>query len=165
MSLTQQRLKELFDYDPETGIVTRRITVGSRAKKGAVVGSDDGNGYLQVWIDGKKYRLHRVIWFWVYGAWPEDEVDHRDLKRANNRLKNLVPLTHMQNMHNGPKRCTNTSGYVGVSRTPNGNSWIARITVGYKNLNLGTFENIDQAAAAYSAARCIYHPTAPQGQQ
>jgi len=73
--LTQARVKELFDYDPDTGVVTRKITVAYNARKGSVITSINDQGYLRVGIDGKGNRLHRIIWLWVYGCFPI-EVDH-----------------------------------------------------------------------------------------
>ena len=161
MSLTQQRVRELFDYDPETGVMTRRITPSARAKKGEIAGYDDGKGYLQVSIAGKKYRLHRLVWFWVHGVWPKNDVDHRDRNRSNNRIKNLMAATRAENCHNAGLAAHNTSGFKGVSWSKNMNKWEARITLNDCGKVLGYFDTPEQASAAYLAAKPAYHPTAP----
>ncbi len=58
--LSYERLRELLDYDPETGVFTRRIQLSPRYPIGSAAGSDDGTGYLQTTIDGSKHRLHRL---------------------------------------------------------------------------------------------------------
>src|SRR5690606_34614864 len=95
--LTQQRLKELLYYDPETGIFTRLVgRSGPRARAGDVAGSDNGKGYIRIYVDGRPYKAHRLAWFYMHGEWPE-EIDHRNGERADNRLSNLRPVTRQQN--------------------------------------------------------------------
>ena len=51
--VTQKRLKELFKYDPESGIFTRVSGVRK-------VGWVENTGYIRVSIDNVKYYLHRL---------------------------------------------------------------------------------------------------------
>ena len=62
--VTWERVRELFNYDPESGVVTRRTNVrgGGRTRKGEVVGFYNDQGYLMVSLQGRRYRLHRIIW-------------------------------------------------------------------------------------------------------
>jgi hypothetical protein len=73
--ITQEELKRVLHYDPDTGVFTRRVTLSSKAKAGDIVGTNM-RGYLQVCIHGKQYRLHRLAWLYVYGVFPEHETDH-----------------------------------------------------------------------------------------
>jgi hypothetical protein len=84
--LTHERLRALLDYDAATGVLTWRSARGPR-KAGAVAGSATPDDYVQVMVDGQNYKAHRLAWFWVHGAWPESELDHRAGKTADNRLE------------------------------------------------------------------------------
>lgn len=98
--LTQEKVKRLFSYDPETGLLTRLITISSRAQAGDVVGWDNGDGYLVVTIDYKVYRVHRIIWLWLYGEFPKNQIDHKNHIRSANWIKNLREATHQENQKN-----------------------------------------------------------------
>jgi len=163
--LTQARLRELFDYDPETGVMTRRISTAPRAQAGQIVGTPDGSGYLRISIGGKKFRLHRLIHMYVHGAWPEHDIDHRDRNRSNNRLLNLRPATRAENCQNSGIPAHNTSGFKGVSWSKTMHKWEARISVANHGKVLGYFKTRELASAAYQTAKLIYHPTAPVAQQ
>jgi hypothetical protein len=86
---TTDRLNELFDYNRETGVFTRRITVWYNAKAGDVVGHLSGDGYLHCAVDGAKYKLHVLAWKIHYGQWPSDQIDHINLIRTANWISNL----------------------------------------------------------------------------
>lgn len=161
VSLTQQRLQELFAYDPETGLLTRKVRVGSRGPIGQVVGSSVGAGYLAVSIYYEKFILHRLIWLYVYGDWPQHDIDHINGIKTDNRLANLRHVTRSENQHNMRSRKNNTSSVVGVRRSASKNGWRARITVNSKEIHIGSYPTSAQAAEAYRAAKKIYHPTAP----
>ena len=162
--LTYERLRELLDYNPETGVFTRRVQLSPRYPIGSVVGSDDGSGYLQTTVASKKYRLHRLAYFYMLGVWPPHDVDHKNRKRANNKWSNLRPATRTENCHNISLGAHNTSGYIGVSWAANVFKWEARITVANKGKVLGYFPTPELASAAYQKAKHIFHPTAPVAQ-
>ena len=159
--LTQENLRSLFDYDPETGVFTRLKATGSRSKLGPVTRAPYKNGYIYLSVDGTRYLAHRLAWLWVYGAWPKHTVDHIDRNRLNNCIGNLRDVTHRTNTHNQTMRNTNTSGYTGVVWSKQTNKWIAQIKAGGRCHNLGHYPDIKQASAAYLAAKAVYHPTAP----
>lgn len=159
--LTQSRLRELFDYNPETGVFTRKVSMGARGRKGSRVGYDDGKGYLQTMIDGQKHRLHRLAILHMTGIWPEEDVDHINRIRYDNRAVNLRTVSRTENSHNKCKSKSNTSGYLGVSWVPGICKWEARIACGGKPSILGYFTTPELASAAYLAAKRVYHPTAP----
>jgi hypothetical protein len=163
--LTQGRLKELFDYDPETGVFTRKISMGSRGRKGSRVGHDDGTGYLQTTIDGERHRMHRLAMFHMTGVWPAEDVDHINRVRNDNRACNLRAVTRAENSHNKCKSRNNTSGYLGVSWVPSICKWEARIVWNGKPKVLGYYKTPELASDAYRSAKLIYHPTAPVAQQ
>lgn len=83
---TAERVRELFRYDPETGIFTRLVdSPMHRAKAGETSASINSQGYAQIRVDGKRYKAHRLAWLHMTGEWPTQQIDHIDGNRANNR--------------------------------------------------------------------------------
>ena len=163
--LTQERLRSLFDYDPQTGVLTRKSEPSSRSPIGAPIGGNDGAGYLQTIVDGRRYRLHRLIYLYMLGTLPEHYVDHLNRNRSDNRWQNIRHATRTENAHNIGISGHNTSGFTGVSWAANCCKWEARITLANKGKVLGYFDTREAASEAYKAAKLIYHPTAPVAQQ
>ena len=150
-ALTQERLKELLAYDPETGEFIWKVSVG-RARAGAKVCSSlSRDGYARVCIGRTMYAQHRLAWFYVMGRWPVAELDHIDLDRLNNRFKNLREATRKQNAENHP-------GYrgdaikVGVYWLKRLGKWGASITHNRKSIHLGVFKDYEAAVAERIAA-------------
>lgn len=156
--ITQQRLKEVLSYNPETGIFTWRVKTGKKVVVGASPTNQDSKGYLRVQIDGKRYPLHRLAWLYLYGYWPTI-VDHIDGDKHNNRGINLRQVTqrgNTQNIHTA--RAHNATGLLGVGVRPDG-LFRARITVDGVERHLGVFPSAEEAHQAYLSAKRIYHPT------
>lgn len=162
VSLTQAQIRQMFDYDPISGLMTRKISTGSRGRDGAKVGTLVGAGYLKVSINYENFLVHRLVWLHVHGVWPTEDIDHINGVKTDNRLANLRLVTKSQNQHNIRQRHNNTSGFTGVRPNTTENKWAARITVNSKEIHLGCFSTKEAAAAAYQNAKRIYHPTAPQ---
>lgn len=145
-------LETLFHLDVERGLLIRKTDQAWSAKKGAIVGSVDGKGYLHVCISRKLYRVHRLIFFMHFGYDPENGIDHEDLDRRNNRPSNLRPASTQQNMGNIAPPKHNTSGVKGVSKNSRSGLWHAQIRINRKQTCIGRFETIEEAAEAYAAA-------------
>ncbi len=143
------RLLELLDYNPETGKFTRKVSLSSASKVGDVVGTLT-HGYLEIYVDGKVFSAHRLAWFYVYQQWPIGGLDHIDLDKTNNAIKNLRPASQSQNGANTRKRVRNSSGFKGV--TPHGYKYKSAIMINRKRLHLGVFESAELAANAYDQA-------------
>lgn len=84
-------------------------------------------------------------------------IDHINQDRLDNRKTNLRYCTPAQNIRNQKKRCTNTSGYKGVSFDKSTNKYMAYITVDYKQKNLGRFDSAKAASRAYKLASKSLH--------
>jgi hypothetical protein len=54
--LTAERLRELLNYDPKTGVFTWRVNKGMRARAGSAVTHTRTDGYMSVKIDGHHHR-------------------------------------------------------------------------------------------------------------
>jgi HNH endonuclease/AP2 domain len=152
--ITQERLKELVSYNPDTGKFTRII----KRTNGKSNGWPDKNGYLYLMVDGKNYAYHRLIWLYVHGKFPNNEIDHINGNKADNRIANLRDVTRTQNMQNEIKvRKSSSSGFMGVRFRKDRNTWTATIRVNGKQKRLGVFATPQEAEAAYIAAKRIYH--------
>jgi hypothetical protein len=143
--LTAEGLRELMEYDPETGIFTWRA--GMRSGKAAGGSRSDGYCYVNV---GRRYFVHRLAFLYVYGRWPADDVDHIDGNPSNNAIANLREATRSQNHQNKRSRRNTSSGLKGV--TWQGRKWVARIKRDGRNDYLGSFKTAEEAHAAYCAA-------------
>lgn len=161
-NLTFERVRELFDYDEENGCLIRKFKSGKRKPCGI---KPNSTGYGEVKIDWKMYKVHRVIWLWHKGTWPDGDIDHKDQNRMNNRIENLRPATRSENLHNKGLYCNNTSGYPGVSFHKQRNKYQAYIEVKRKRIYLGLFDTAEEAFLAYQLAKIQYHPTSPIAQE
>jgi len=154
--LTQERLKEVLDYNPETGVFVWRVSKGP-CKAGSVAGNAHITGYVLIAIDGKKHRAHRLAWLYVHGVWPDKDIDHINRIRTDNRIANLRDVSKSENQWNSSARCDNTSGYLGVCWHKQRSKWHAQIRVCEKRLHLGYFNTLEAANAAYMAAKEKLH--------
>lgn len=160
-AITQERLLELLNYDTETGAFAWKVSTSNRAPVGSRAGTDHGNGYRVITIDHCTHYAHHLAWLFVYGEYPNQEMDHIDGDRSNNRVSNLRYGTHAQNMQNLSLRNTNKSGMTGVSWLKNYGKWEAYITVNYKKINLGYYDDLQKAGAAYLSAKQEMHRFQP----
>lgn len=117
----------------------------------------DSHGYRQSKILSQSCLLHKAIWAWHYGEWPEGEIDHINSDKLDNRIENLRIATRNQNVWNTPIRKDNTSGYKGVSKVWQSNKWQAHIDVYGEVKYLGVFSTAHDAGAAYEEAAIKYH--------
>ena len=157
--ITQQKLKELFIYDPESGIFARRIATGrhGRHKVGTKAGTSQNYGYVVIHVDGRRYVAHRLAWMYMYGEWPSTDLDHINNVKNDNRIANLRLATRKQNMQNVLSHKHNTSGFKGVSWHMPRSKWRAYIFCNYRQIHLGLFDTKEDAAAARIEAEKIYH--------
>jgi len=158
--LTQERLKELFEYQPETGLLINKVFRNSKALAGMEAGTIGGHGYRMVRIDWKPYHTHRLIWLYHYGKWPTHQIDHINGDKLDNRLENLRDVDQAENLKNRKIQSNNTSGTPGVSWNKSDQKWYASIKVNGKTKNLGSFKEKERAIALRKAAEIDfgYHP-------
>lgn len=140
-------LRELFDYDPDTGVVTYKKP-RKKIRVGNPVGREHSAGYIWTSINSSNYLLHRLIWKMVTGSDPAGEVDHIDRNRKNNAWKNLRVVTASQNRTNAGRVGALPRG---VMRNKSG-TFGAQIQIKGCRQYLGTFASIEEAHQAYKAA-------------
>jgi hypothetical protein len=154
--LTAEYLRSILHYDPETGIFTWKVRTSTRIKVGDVAGCLGGEGYLQIKVQSRPYKSHRLAWLHTYGVWPKDQIDHINRNRSDNRVSNLREVTNKQNLQNAGKYSHNTSGHPGAYWDKQRSKWQAKIAHNRKQLHLGHFATIEEAIAARKAAEKLY---------
>lgn len=158
--LTAERLRHVLDYNPGTGLFRWKVRTSNRVSVGDIAGAPHKAGYVQIYVDGENFLAHRLAWLHVVGAWPAYTIDHINHNRSDNRFANLrdVPQAiNAQNMHL-PFRSNRTSGVLGVSWSRKDRVWTAQISVGNRTRRIGAFRSIEEAQAAYLAAKRELHP-------
>jgi hypothetical protein len=155
--ITQERLKQLFMYDENTGNFIRLVNRRGNGRSGRVAGHcNKALGYILIGVDYGMYRAHRLAWLYVYGVWPQHDIDHINGVKTDNRIANLrdvPPVVNSQNLKKAPS--TNKLGFLGVSFWQN--KYRAVIRVEGKQKYLGSYETPELAHQAYVEAKRKYH--------
>lgn len=90
ITLTAHRLRELLDYNPETGEFRWRVHSGRGRKPGQPAGVVEPNGYRTICVDGRRYQAQRLAWLHVTGEHAKNFVRFKDEDRGNLKFDNLV---------------------------------------------------------------------------
>lgn len=146
--LTRQRLKEVLHYSPDTGIFVWLKRTSNRVEIGSMAGSLEGTGYQSIRIDKIAHLAHRLAFLYMEGYFPENDVDHINRVRDDNRWENLRHVSRSCNMRNKTKPVNNISGVVGVSWDKNRGKWTGMITINYRQFSLGRFDTLKSAVQA-----------------
>lgn len=144
--ITQAELKEYLAYDELTGVFTWIKKSAKGTIVGAKAGTINGSGYVQLRLKGTVYLAHRLAWLYVYGCWP-NRLDHKDRDRTHNWITNLREATQSQNAFH-TKRKLPATGVRGVQLAHDG-KYRATIYQQHKKINLGRFDTLEEAEAAY----------------
>lgn len=160
--LTAERLRELLDYDPLTGIFKWKKRTGSRSVVGAVAGNSSRAGYVDMKVDGERNYAHRLAWLYVHGIRPEGVIDHMNGIRSDNRIANLRDVSlsvNAQNSINGHKD-SKYSQLLGVTFCKRRQRYIAQIrATGNTGMKyIGSFRTPEEAHQAYLARKLEIHP-------
>lgn len=163
-------LRECFALDSQTGVLTWKARPQSHffragqakhfatnyAGKPAGRIKETGYFHLTLAVYGKYFKLlnHRIVWALLNDAWPLQVIDHINRVRTDNRPCNLRDVSQAVNMANRsvPYANPNPTGVVGVTRT-RGGAYRAYMYGGRKQINLGTFHSLSEAAAARTQAQ------------
>lgn len=148
--LTQHKVRSLLGYDPLTGHLTHLINRPPTGVAGEPAGWVTGRGYVRVTVEGVNLPANKVIWLWMTGVYPVEDVDHKDRNRSNNVWLNLRLATRSENLTNQGKKPNNASGFKGVSTR--GNSHMVRLRIAGKSTIIGSYPSAEEAAAAYDVA-------------
>lgn len=145
--ITQERLKELFYYNPGDGHFRHRIARRG-VQVGTIAGTINTGGYIQIKVDRRKYMAHRLAFLYMTGDFPNNQIDHCDLNKTNNRWANIREATATQNQAN--MRARGAIPLKGVCEYKG--KYLARIQVGGKKKHIGSFSTAEDAHTAYMKA-------------
>lgn len=155
--LSQERLKEILAYNPETGLFHWKVARG-RIYVGMQAGSLTPEGYVRITIDRHRFMAHTLAWLDMTGEYISRGIDHRDTLRSNNKWTNLRRATQSQNNMNMKVRSDNALGVKCVQKKKGAISqpYFATIKVNGKQRQLGYCSTIEEAAESYRAAALKY---------
>lgn len=159
--VTIDSVASIIHYDKDAGKFTwknrsdldsfksyRSMMVWNGRYAGKQTGYRRKDGYLEIRIHNKLILAHRLAWLMVHGEWPEEQIDHINHNREDNRIINLRAVSHRQNGMNTSLSASNTSGYCGVSFDRRNNRWRAYAGMHGKYIHLGYFNDPKDAALA-----------------
>lgn len=162
MSLSQEDVLSLLDYDNGSGLFTWKTKQGNRrwntSCAGKIAGRTDSKGYLQISVNNRQYLAHRLVWLVIYGEWPKKNIDHVNGDKKDNRVENLREVTQAVNAQNlRAARSDNIAGRLGVSLYKRTGKFVARIMLNGKSICIGVFDSSDAAHEAYIRAKRSIH--------
>jgi hypothetical protein len=74
--IIQEALRTILECDPSTGIFKWKDSRHNSQIVGSIAGWHEVKGKSwKIYIDGKTYLSHRLVWFFVHGYWPK-QIDH-----------------------------------------------------------------------------------------
>lgn len=161
-SLTCDHLRKILHYEPATGVFTHLIAYPkSRVEVGSIAGHVEKSGYRRIKIARRHYPAHRLAWLYVYGEWPNGQVDHANRNPDDNRIENLRIATRSQNQGNSVKPRHGAGSSRGAHFNRFKGRWQATIRLNGKTKFLGYFASEELAHEAYmAAAKAKYGPFA-----
>jgi len=147
-------MDKFLSYDPETGILLWKVSVGSRALAGSEAGClNKSSGYIQIRIHGRKYYAHRIAHLLMTGHWPDGNPEHENQTPSDNSWKNIRDIATSSENHGVIGLVgSNTSGLKGVTWDKRYKKWRSQITFRRKYVFLGLFTDLRLAGLTYDAA-------------
>jgi hypothetical protein len=152
--ITPEKLHKVFNYDPETGILTYK-TRSKNFNPGDVANYTVASGYQITRINGIDYLAHRIIYLYMTGKWPE-LTDHINHNRSDNRWKNLREVSERENALNTSLSKNSSTGINGVALHKPTGKYRAYINIQRKQIHLGLFNTIEEAQTARKLADTQY---------
>jgi len=150
--ISQDELKTHLKYDPDSGVFTwLKLSKGKERLLGKQAGCFDGDGYIIIKLLGNPFRAHRLAFLYMNGEIP-DVVDHINRYRADNTWDNLRSADVFINNRNKSPARNKEIQHTGVYQDKGRDNYRARIWVAGRNVNLGTFDTIEEAVAARKGA-------------
>lgn len=152
--LTPTLLKAALDYDPSTGIFRWKTDRRAPIRAGDIAGTYNAKGYRQITL-GRTYGAHRLAWLYMTGAWPVEQIDHKNGIRDDNRWCNLREATNAENCAARGIKTNNRLGLKGVYRA--GSKFAVCLYKGSERFYLGRFDTQEAASTAYAKAANDIH--------
>ena len=151
-------LRQLFDYNPDTGELTRKPAprsvfathlgwVRHNQFSQQAAKPQPSQRYMRVYVLGINTKVHRVIWKMMTGREPPALLDHANRNGNDNRWENLRRCTGSQSQANRTSLGRYRRGVFFADGV-----WAAAIGVRGRKIYLGTFPTEEAAHAAYCEA-------------
>lgn len=172
MNMTYELVRKLMDYDPHTGVFlwrerspdffnyttnpVRMCNTWNTKCRNKVVGFKNRKGYIELRFFKRTYFLHRLAFLYMEGYLPENQVDHINRIRDDNRWCNLRVVSQQCNSRNCGLAKNNKTGVTGVYFSKKDKRWVAKIKVNYKSIDLGGFINFNDAVQSRWDAEVKY---------
>ncbi|MCW7467541.1 HNH endonuclease [Leptospira levettii] len=145
--LTKNLIEKYLFINAETGEVKWKKNPKNQSSDG-LAGSIGCDGYRELKLEGKRYKIHRLIWLYCMGSFPQKRLDHINGNRSDNRISNLREVTQGENCRNREIR----KGYY----LDNGR-YKAQICLNGKQKHLGRYDTPEEARQAYLKAKVKVH--------
>lgn len=159
MKPTLSELQQILRYAPSEGAFYWKVNHRHpKARIGLRAGRINQLGREQIGYKGSQLFVHRLVWLFETGAWPEGLIDHINGNPLDNRYRNLRVTDYAGNGQNQRAMRSTASGLLGVSWHKGKNKFIAAIKVRGVKIHLGYYTDPNKAHNAYIAAKRIHHP-------
>lgn len=163
--MTQSEVRSLFEY--RDGKLFWKVSRG-KAKQSDRAGCDVGDGYWRIGFKERSYREHNLVWNYFNGLIPKGvTVDHVKYG-IGNRSGNFIESLRLANASEQQRNCGlskgNKSGHRGVSWQQGRGKWMVTIGCNGRNINCGTFVELEDAIRARKGAEEKYWNTGKRGQ-
>lgn len=152
--MTSAYAQEIFEY--KDGKLFWKVKKCHSVFVGQEAGSEHGRGYKAVQVDGKSYKVHRIIFLMKHGYMPE-QVDHINGDKSDNRIENLREATGSQNQMNIPVRTRSKTGVLNVSKRKDRNCYQVQIALNGKRKTIGYYKDLELAELVAIEARNKYY--------
>ena len=153
-------LKDIWNYDPRTGVFRWKVHASRKCRAGTIAGSNKearyGSCYIELCYKQERYLAHRVAWAFVNGDWPSLDIDHKNGDKADNRIANLRLATRSQNIAHKSVNAHSLTGVKGVYRDKRDGRFYPYLDTKHGRVALGGFASLDAAGKAREIAEKRY---------
>lgn len=151
--LTQERLKEILQYNSETGEFSRHVPWKGTLKSGCL----NPAGYIVISVDYQLYQASRLAFLYMTGEFPTQFIDHINMDRSDNRWENLRECSKGENSQNTTVKRHNKCGVKNVYWSNRDKKWVAEIRSAGRRISLGYHDALELAELVVQEAREKYH--------
>lgn len=124
-----------------------------------IAGNLAKNGYITITYKQQQYLAHRLIWLYKFGKWPDDQIDHINGIKTDNRIENLRLATNAQNGQNKRVYSHNTTGskVSGVSYCTQKKKYKVTLVKDGRWIHGGFFDSVSDAEIRSDEMRQQYY--------
>ena len=162
--MSDDELREKLYFDPLTNTIRWKIANPPYPIGHQAYALRKKNGYRIVRLKRVNYMEHRLIWFFVHGSWPKNDIDHKNGIKQDNTPDNLRDVSKTVNNQNRRVAMSNKHGdtplgvtYLRFLKKPKTKKFRASISIGGKDKFLGKFHTPEEAHQCYLDAKRRLH--------